>query len=169
LLGGVIGWDSIFYGDYELSLTNLPSAPKARSDALSEPTSAKVPSETVQHLLAPPLHLAQRVIPFHELLKVHRKRRSVCGLALPRRTRFQPFARAWPAGFLQRPARPEYLLGTLVTGSTRGYAGIRVMRADQAARFAWSFFGAPSEKTTPSMTQDNGGAFFRRRPFFAAA
>ena len=32
------------------------------------------PTKTVQHLLATPLHLAQRVIPLHELLKVHQKR-----------------------------------------------------------------------------------------------
>ena len=53
-------------------------------------------------------------------------------------------------------------------GFRLSYAVIWVTKANQAARFSWSFSGAPSEKTTPWMTQDSGGAFCRRRPFFAA-
>ena len=54
-------------------------------------------------------------------------------------------------------------------GATRSYAGIWVMRPDQAARFLVSRAATPSVNVMPSMSKGNWFAPFRRRQVLAVA
>ena len=52
---------------------------------------------------------------------------------------------------------------------SESYAGFWVMRPDQAARFSATLVATPSVNVTPSMTNGNWFAPFRRRHVLAAA